>query len=74
MLYTKKDNVITLLLLHTFREGTTASEPLTSNCTQKEWEAVCSFRQKGGGWGVWVGGWGWGLGFSLCCTHKRMMS
>ena len=64
MLYTKKDDVITLILLHTFREGTTASELLTSNCTQ-EWEAVCSFRQKGdgGGWGV-----------RLCCIQRGMMS
>ena len=63
MLHTEKDDVTTLLLLHTFRERATASELLMSSCTQKEWEAVCSFRQKGGGWGV--KGWGVGLGVGV---------
>ena len=35
MLYTEKDDVIMLLLLHTFRERATASELLMSSCTQK---------------------------------------
>ena len=56
MLYTEKDDVITVLLSRTFRVGTMESELLVSNCTQE----LCVAGEREGR----------GLG-RICCRQKK---